>query len=106
MKKTVYFIILAISFSLAFSQGKPCCKNKSGKGKVSCKFNQANIDTNKDGIISDEEAKSNEKSGVQCQHSSDINSSIQKQCSGCKTSPWWKFWAKKKKSCSCKGLNA
>ena len=105
MQKTVYFIILAISFSLAFSQGKPCCKNKSGKGKVSCKFNQANIDTNKDGIISVAEAKSTEKAGVQCQHGSDISSLDQKQCSGCKTSPWWKFWAKKK-SCICKGLNA
>ena len=105
MKQTVYLIILAISFSLAFTQGKPCCKNKSGKDKVSCKFNQANIDTNKDGIISIEEAKSTEKSGVQCQYSSNINSSDQKKCSGCNTSPWWKFWAKKE-SCSCKGLNA
>ena len=105
MKKTVYFIILAISFSLMFSQGKPCCKNKSGKGTVSCKFNQANIDTNKDGIISVEEAKSTEKAGVQCQHSSNINFTDQKKCSNCKTSSWWKFWAKKK-SCSCNGLNA
>ena len=88
-----------------FSQGKSCCKNKSGKGKVSCKFNQANIDTNKDGIISDEEAKYTEKAGVQCQHSANSNSSDQKKCNGCKTSPWWKFWAKNKKSCSCNGLN-
>ena len=68
---------------------------------MSCKLNRANIDTNKDGIISVEEDKSTKQSGVQCQHSSDINSSIQKQCSGCKTSPWWKFWAKKNTNCPC-----
>ena len=33
-----------MSFTLVFSQGKPCCKNKSGKGKLSCKINHAQID--------------------------------------------------------------
>ena len=78
MKKTIYFIILAISFSLAFSQGKLCCKNKASKGKVSCKFNQANIDVNKDGIISDKEAKAAEKSDIKYANSADINFSDQK----------------------------
>ena len=100
MKKTTYFIILAISFSLAFSQGKPCCKNKAGKGKVSCKFNRANIDVNKDGIISEEEVQVAEKSEVKCAYSSDVNSLDQKKCSGCKTAPWWKFWATKKNCCN------
>ena len=42
MKRFIYFIILAISFTLVFSQGKPCCKNK--KAKAACKLNQANSD--------------------------------------------------------------
>ena len=67
---------------------------------MSCKFNQTNIDVNKDGIVSDEEAQAAEKSGVKCAFSSNVNSSDQKKCSGCKTAPWWKFWAKKKNCCS------
>ena len=51
MKRVIYLIILAMSLTLVFSQGKPCCKNKSGKGKVACKFNRANIDVNKDGTV-------------------------------------------------------
>ena len=98
MNKTIYFTIIVISFSLALAQGKPCCKNK-----IACKFNQTNIDVNKDGIISDEEAQYAEKSGIQCPNSANINSSgQQKKCSGCKITPWWKFWAKKKNCCNTK----
>ena len=102
MKRSAYFIILAMSITLVFSQGKPCCKNKIGKGKVSCKFNQANIDIKKDGIITDEWAQSTGKTGVQCPNSANINSIDLKKCSGCKSTPWWKFWAKKKNCCNTK----
>ena len=91
-----------MSFTLVFSQGKPCCKNKTNKGKVTCKFNQANIDVNKDGIITAEETQAAGKVGVQCPNSVNINSSGRKNCSGCKSSPWWKFWAKKKNCCNTK----
>ena len=49
MKKSIFFIILAMSFALVFSQGKPCCKNKSGIGKLSCKINHAQIDAKGNG---------------------------------------------------------
>ena len=91
-----------MSFTLVFPQGKPCCKNKAGKGKVSCKFNQANIDANKDGIITDEETQTAGKVGVQCPNSANINSENQKKCSGCQNASWWKFWAKKKNCCNIK----
>ncbi len=64
MKKILCFIILVISFSLSFSQVRPCCKNKAAAGKISCKLNQANIDVNKDGITSDEEIQLAKKSEV------------------------------------------
>ena len=102
MKRTLLFIILAISFSLAYSQGKPCCKNKSGKGKVACKLNQTNIDLNKDGFILDEEVQTTEISGVQCPNNSNVNLTDQKKCEGCKKAPWWKFWSKKKNCCNTK----
>ena len=91
-----------MSVTMVFSQGKPCCKNKAGKGKVSCKFNQANIDTKNDGVITDEGAQTKENTGVKCQNSANINSIDQKKCNGCKNAPWWKFWAKKKNCCSTK----
>ena len=100
LKKTVYFIILAISISLVFSQGKPCCKNKAGKGKVACKFNLTDIGAKKDVIISNEETRVTEKSDGKCAYSTNVSSSIQKKCSSCKTAPWWKFWAKKKNCCN------
>ena len=37
-----------MSATLILSQGKPCCKNKAGKGKISCKLNKANIESNKE----------------------------------------------------------
>ena len=102
MKKPIYFIILIFSLSLIFSQGKLCCKNKASKGKISCKLNQANIDINNDGIISDEEANVSDKQIVNCANNAALNSSTQAGCSGCKKAPWWKFWAKKKTCCNTK----
>ena len=99
MKRVIYLIILAMSLTLVFSQGKPCCKNKSGKGKVACKFNQANIDVNKDGTVI-EDGTQIVAAGVQCPLSAQ-NSSINKNnCTNCAKSPWWKFWEKKKGCCN------
>ena len=96
-----------MSLTLVFSQGKPCCKNKSGKGKVSCKFNRAKIDVNKDGITTDDAVQTTEKAGVQCPNKSGCtgckcsknvttNAADQKKCASCANAKWWKFWAKKK----------
>ena len=93
----IYVIIVSVSLTLAFSQAKPCCKNKASKGKVSCKLKQANIDINNDEIISDEESKVAEnRQNVQ---NTLTQSSKQNNCNGCKVSPWWKFWSKKKNCC-------
>ena len=86
-----------MSFSLVFSQGKKCCKNKAAKNKVACKFNQANLDINKDGIISNEEAKASENLNIVNETS--VASSEVNNCNGCKKAPWWKFWAKKVDCC-------
>ena len=102
-----------MSLTLVFSQGKPCCKNKSGKGKVSCKFNRAKIDVNKDGITTDDVVQTTEKAGVQCPNKSGCtgckcsknvttNSADQKKCDSCANSKWWKFWEKKKNCCNTK----
>ena len=88
MKKVIYFTILAMSLTLVFSQGKPCCKKKAGKGKVACKFNQANIDANKvDNIVVD---------GTQTIAAAIDN----KNCANCTKAPWWKLWGKKKGCCN------
>ena len=102
MKRFIYFIILAMSLTLVFSQGKPCCKNKAGKGKVSCKFNQATIDAAKDGIVTDKLTQTQGNTVVQCPNSANINFADQKKCNGCKSAPWWKFWVKKKQCCNTK----
>jgi len=100
LKRTVYIITLAIGFSLIFSQGKPCCKSKANKDKVACKFNLTNIDGNKDIIITDGENQVAGKSDEKSAYITDFSSSEQNRCSSCKTSPWWKFWAKKKDCCN------
>ena len=102
-----------MSFTLVFSQGKSCCKNKSGKGKVSCKFNRAKIDVNKDGITSTDVVQTTEKAGIQCPNkpgctgckcSKNITTSSadQKKCASCANAKWWKFWEKKKNCCNTK----
>ena len=87
--------------SLAFSKGKPCCKSKANKGKVSCKLNQANIDLNNDVIISEEESNLNQNSKKNCSSQSNLTSN-QDKCNGCVKVPWWKFWTKKKICCNAK----
>ena len=102
-----------MSFTLVFSQGKPCCKNKSGKNKVSCKFNQAKIGAKGDGFVADGGIQQISNTGVQCPNKpgctgctcskSDLtNSTYQKKCDSCTNAKWWKFWAKKKNCCSTK----
>ena len=89
-----------MSFTMVFPQGKPCCKNNANKGKVSCKFNQANIDIKNNGDVMDEGVQTTENANVQGQNSANVNSA---KCSGCKKSAkWWKFWAKKKSCCNTK----
>ena len=101
LKKIIYFIVLSLCLSLAFSQSKPCCKNKAAKGKVSCKLNQANIDAAQDnGVISNEEASTSGKPAVNCANKAAFSSLEKTDCNGCKKSPWWKFWAKKKACCN------
>ena len=103
MRKAIYFIILTTSLSLAFTQGKACCKNKSKKNKVACNINKATIDINNDGSISKEEIKIND--------ASDLGSPIESNCSSKKVNsccndstkkPWWKFWKNKKNCCNSK----
>ena len=102
-----------MSLTLVFSQGKPCCKNKSGKGKISCKFNQAKIDSKDAGAVTDGGIQVTSNIGLQCPHKSGCagcncsknvmtNSTDQKKCASCANTKWWKFWAKKKNCCSTK----
>ena len=101
MGRTLYFIILSTSILLAFSQAKPCCKNKAEKGTTSCKFNRANIEQKSDNSAYNNENKQLiANAGAQCQHSVDYNNTaVKRNCGNCSSSPWWKFWEKKKKSC-------
>ena len=87
-----------MSVTLIFSQGKPCCKSKVGKGKVSCKFNKANIEANKEINVADEIQLSN----ISPLSTLDAkNTSIEKKgCSNCAKAPWWKILGKKKGCCN------
>ena len=87
-----------MSLTFVFSQGKPCCKNNVCKGKVSCKFNQASIDTDKDA-----EGKLTAKISNEDQKFLKCNTADSSKCvkSGIKK-PWWKFWVKKKNCCNTK----
>jgi hypothetical protein len=90
MRQYLYLIILILGFSLGFSQAKPCCKNKAGIEKVSCKINKDDIKNNEN-IISNDKLVDK----INCQNNSDINSLQQKKCNGCnKKSQWWMFWKK------------
>ena len=101
-----------MSFTLVFSQGKPCCKNKSGKGKLSCKVNHAQIEAkgNSNGIA---DGSLVAKAGLQCPNKAGCkgckcsksalsNASSQQKCDSCTNIKWWQFWAKKKGCCSTK----
>tara|TARA_B100000945_G_scaffold269261_1_gene230066 strand:+ start:26 stop:337 length:312 start_codon:yes stop_codon:yes gene_type:complete len=99
MKKMTYFIILSLVCTLAFSQAKPCCKNK-GKEKVSCKLNKANIYPNDSKItVSDNAIEPNKNQTLGCSNKAEMNPSLGSDDNGCKKSPWWMFWAKKKTCC-------
>ena len=102
MKRVIYFIILAMSLTLVYSQGKPCCKNKAGKGKVACKFSQANVDANNDGTVTETGAQVSTTAVVQCPLSAQNISIDKKNCTNCSNAPWWKFWEKKKSCCNAK----
>ncbi len=109
MTKTTHFIILAISFTLAFSQGKPCCKNKSGKGTVSCKINHTQIDAKSNGDEVTNGVLSKSIAGVQCPNKPGCtgckcskSAVTNAQCDSCANIKWWQFWAKKKNCCSTK----
>ena len=51
MKRLVYFMIISMSLSLAFSGGKPCCNKQASKNTVSCKFNHVAKGKNKDAPV-------------------------------------------------------
>ena len=104
MYKFLYFIILSvISFTLVFSQAKQCCKNKVNKGKVSCKFNQANIYDKGDKIEAGKGIQLANTTGTQYPINGSVISVDQKRCGTCiNNAPWWKFWAKKKNCCNTK----
>ena len=99
MSKTIYFLIFAFSFSLAFTQEKPCCKNK--KAKVACKLNQANSDADESANATSTISEDSNVSQVKCSNTS-TKSACQKACNISGKKPWWKFWAKKKNCCSTK----
>ena len=99
-----------MSLTFVFSQGKPCCKNKVCKGKVSCKFNQAKIDTKGDGamvtdgslVTSNPVVQCPNKpgcTGCKCSKNVATNSINQKICDSCANAKWWQFWMKKKNCC-------
>ena len=99
MKRVIYLVVLAMSLTLVFSQGKPCCKNKSSKGKVACKFNQANMDVKKEGNVA-EDGTQLAIAGVQYPQSGQNTSLENQNCPNRAKTPWWKFWGKKKGCCN------
>ena len=98
MKRVIYLLAIVMSVTLIFSQGKPCCKNKAGKGKVSCKLNKTNIEVNKEINVAYEIQSSNTSTSFKLDAK---NTSIDKKgCSNCTKAPWWKIWEKKKGCCN------
>ena len=101
-----------MSFTLVFSQGKPCCKNKSGKSKVSCKFNQAKIDAESNGVEAVEGSLVPSNAMMQCPNKpgctgckcskNAMTTSTDQKCDSCTNAKWWKFWAKQKNCCNTK----
>ena len=87
-----------MSITLIFTQGKPCCKNKESKGKVACKFNKANVETNKEINVANELQSTN--TSPRCTLDAKNASIDKKGCSNCTKAPWWKIWGRKKGCCS------
>jgi len=102
MKQLIYCVIIAMSISLAFSKGKPCCNKKAGKNVVACKYNQATLSSAKDAAqeLTVESTDGNQKSYKCC---TDLGTKCVKSIK----QPWWKFWTKQSsKNCPCKQANA
>ena len=100
MKRLIYCVIIAMSISLAFSQGTPCCNKKTGKNTVSCKFNHLAIGVKKDATG---EVKADNTDGDQ--KSFKRNKTDGNKCTNscANKKPLWKFWAKKStKNCPSK----
>ena len=98
----MYCVIIVMSISLAFSEGKPCCNKKAGKNIVSCKFNHADIGENKNisEKITDKDTEGN-LNAQKCNIADVCN------CAKSTIKPWWKFWSKKStNNCPCKQANA
>ena len=102
IKKNILFVILALSVTLVFSQSKPCCKNKSGNGKVACKLGQSETESNgKQASASDgPELASSEL--VQCSKGIQQKCNNKSNCSNRTNIPWWMFWKKKNDCCNAK----
>ena len=101
-----------MSLTLVFSQGKPCCKNKSGQGKLSCKINHAQIDAKSNGnditdgslVINNAGLQCPNKpgcTGCKCSKSAVLNA-VNQKCDSCTNAKWWQFWVNKKSCCSTK----
>ena len=98
MKQLTYCVIVAMSITLSFSGGKPCCNKKATKNPVACKFNQAAIGEDKnpvEGLTAD--AKNGDQKSYKC------NISAGNQCAKSTKKSWWKFWTKESsENCPCK----
>ena len=94
LKKILFFIVITLSLTLVYSQGKPCCKNKAKNG-ISCKFKQGNnrIEDGSVGIDGNTLLAANTE--IQCPNSTKSTSTKVKICANTKKASWWKFWAKK-----------
>ena len=98
MKRVIYLLVIVMSITLIFTQGKPCCKSKTGKEKVSCTLNKANFEENKEINVADEIQSSNTSS--RCKLDAKNASIDKKSCSNCTKATWWKIWEKKKGCCN------
>ena len=98
MKQLIYCMIIAMSISLVFSGGKPCCNKKAGKNTVSCKFNQAAVDVYKDGVGElTRETIDRDQKFHKC------NIADGSKCAKITKKHWWKFWKKESpNNCPCK----
>ena len=91
--------MITMSLSLAFSDIKPCCNNKTDQ-VVTCKLNHRTIEKAIDVDLRNETPGGTLKSykcdtddGNMC-----AKGSIKK--------PWWKFWVKKtSRTCTCRKAN-
>ena len=92
-------MIMAMTISLSFSGGKPCCNKKAPKNAISCKYNHAAVEKDKDifGELTDLDSEGSLKAHK-------CNTANRSNCAkSCSKKPWWKFWSKESiKNCTCK----